>query len=63
MKQISAQTGKSVASVAIRFILDYLKDSVVLVGVKRPSQLLSNVEAVGWNLSEEQIKLLDTISR
>ena len=63
MKQISAQTGKSVASIAIRFILDYLKDSVVLVGVKRPSQLLSNVEAVGWNLSEEQIKLLDTISR
>ncbi|MEE0912999.1 MAG: aldo/keto reductase [Ruminococcus sp.] len=63
MKGISAQTGKSVASIAIRFILDYLKDSVVLVGVKRPQQLLSNVEAVGWNLSEEQINLLDEISK
>ena len=63
MKVISAQTGKSVASIAIRFILDYLEDSVVLVGVKRPQQLLSNIEAVGWNLSEEQIKLLDEISR
>lgn len=63
MKNISEQRGKSVASIAIRFILDYLKDSVVLVGVKRPSQLLSNVEACGWNLSKEQVNLLDSISR
>lgn len=63
MKEISAQTGKSVASIAIRFILDYLKESVVLVGVKRPSQLISNVEAIGWNLTEEQINLLDEISK
>lgn len=63
MKQISSENGKSVASIAIRFILDYLKESVVLVGVKRPSQLISNVEAIGWNLTEEQINLLDEISR
>ena len=63
MKQISSENGKSVASIAIRFILDYLKESVVLVGVKRPSQLLSNVEAMGWNLTEEQINLLDKISK
>lgn len=63
MKQISSENGKSVASIAIRFILDYLKESVVLVGVKRPSQLISNVEAMGWNLTEEQINLLDEISR
>lgn len=62
MKQISAENGKSVASIAIRFILDYLKESVVLVGVKRPSQLLSNVEAMGWKLSDEQLKLLDEVS-
>lgn len=63
MKQISSENGKSVASIAIRFILDYLKESVVLVGVKRPSQLISNVEAIGWNLTEEQINLLDEISK
>lgn len=62
MKQISAENGKSVASIAIRFILDYLKESVVLVGVKRPSQLLSNVEAMGWKLSDEQLNLLDEVS-
>lgn len=63
MKQLSAENGKSVASIAIRFILDYLKESVVLVGVKRPSQLLSNVEAMGWKLSDEQLNLLDEVSR
>ena len=62
LKQIALSNGKSVPSVAIRFILDYLNDSVVLVGVKRPSQLMSNVDAFGWKLSDEQIKMLDDIS-
>ena len=62
MKKISKQNGKSVASIAIRFILDYIKDSVVLVGVKRPSQLISNIEAVGWNLSDEVLHNLMNIS-
>lgn len=62
LKWISSQYGRSVASTAIRFILDYIKDSAVLVGVKNPKQLLSNVEATGWNLSDEHIKELCRIS-
>lgn len=49
---------KPVSAVAIRFILDYLKDSAVLVGVKTPQQILSNIEATGWNLSENQMNIL-----
>ena len=63
MKEISAEIGKSVSSIAIRWILDYLKGSVVLVGAKRPSQIQSNAEALGWELTEEQIKRLEEISR
>ena len=63
MKEISTENGKSIPSIAIRFILDYIKDSVVLVGVKRPSQILSNVEAFGWKLNDEQIDLLEKISK
>lgn len=63
LKKISNGTGKSVPAVAIRFILDFLTDSVVLVGIKRPSQLKSNIEAFGWKLSDEQIKILDEISK
>lgn len=63
MRQIAAEHGKSVSAVAIRFILDHLKDSVVLCGVKRPAQLLSNAESLGWNLTREELELLDRISR
>lgn len=63
LKKISNVTGKSVPAVAIRFILDFLNDSVVLVGIKRPSQLKSNIEAFGWKLDEKQIKMLDEISK
>lgn len=62
MKKISEQNGKSVASIAIRFILDYIKDSVILVGVKRPSQLYSNIESIGWHLTSAWINKLNKVS-
>lgn len=63
MREIAAGHNTSVSSVAIRFILDHIKDSAVLAGVKRPDQLLGNIEAFGWNLTEEEIKVLDEISK
>lgn len=62
LKCIANENGKSLASVAIRFILDYLKNCVVLVGAKRPEQILSNVEAFDFELSFEQIHDLEIIS-
>ena len=62
MRDIAASHNTSISSVAIRFILDNLKESVVLAGVKRPEQLLGNVEAFGWNLTTNEINLLDKIS-
>ena len=63
MKPIAEAHNVSLAAVAIRFIMDYLKESVVLVGAKRPSQILGNIEAVGWNLTESEIKILEEISK
>lgn len=63
MRPIADAHGVSIAAVAIRFILDYLTDSVVLVGVKCPVQILGNIGAVGWKLTAEEIKLLDEISK
>ena len=62
LKQIASDRGKSVPAVAIRFILDYLKDSVVLAGVKRPAQLLDNLSAMNWHLSEEELLRLKEVS-
>lgn len=63
MRPIAEAHGVSLAAVAIRFIMDFLKGSVVLVGAKRPSQILSNIEAVDWHLTEEEINVLDEISK
>jgi aryl-alcohol dehydrogenase-like predicted oxidoreductase len=62
MRRIANSRDKSLASIAVRFILDYIKGSVVLVGIKRPSQLLGNVEAIGWNLNDDEIEELLKIS-
>ena len=63
MKKIAIDHSKPISAIAIRFILDYLSDSVVLCGAKRRSQIIDNVSACDWQLTDEEIKLLDEISR
>lgn len=62
MKRIARKYNKSVSGVAIRFILDYLPQSIVLCGAKRPSQILSNCEGMDWHLSLEDIEILKKVS-
>lgn len=62
LRKIAAQRGKPVSAAAIRFILDYIADSAVLVGIKRPEQLYQNIEALDWALSEAEIRQLLEIS-
>lgn len=62
IRKISKESDKSIPAVAIRFILDYIPESVVIAGVKRPEQLNSNIEAFGWELSKKDIEQLDKIS-
>lgn len=63
LKEIAKEEGKPVSAVAIRWILDYLKDSAVIVGIKNEKQLHGNMEALGWKLRSEQIKRLEQVSR
>jgi len=63
MRHVAAHYGKPLSALAVRFILDYLPDSVVLCGVKRPEQILSNAEALGWNLTNEDLRFLEYVSR
>lgn len=62
LKQIAATHNKSVSSVAIRFILDYLPDSAVLVGIKNKGQIIGNLEAIGWKLTNDEINQLLKVS-
>lgn len=62
LKRIAKEHGTTPSSAAIRFILDYISESVVLVGAKRPSQIADNAEASGWMLFEEELHELLRIS-
>ena len=63
MKTIAGKYDKSVAAIALRYILDYLPESLVICGAKRSSQILGNVEAMDWKLEEVDLKELDNISK
>ena len=63
MKPIAERRRKPVSAVAIRFILDWIEDSVVLVGAKRQSQILENIKGMDWKLEEEELHKLNDISR
>ena len=63
MRPLGEKYAKSLAALAIRFILDYIPDSVVLCGAKKPGQIRSNAEAADWKLEKEDLNLLERASR
>lgn len=63
MKEIAERHEKPVSAVAIRYILDYIPGSVVLCGAKRPSQIYGNIAGADWNLTSDEIRKLDFVSK
>jgi len=59
---ISAETGKTVAQVALNWLLQRPTIVSVLIGARNEEQLHENLGAVGWNLSAEQVGRLDGVS-
>ncbi len=55
--------GKEPAQVAINWLLQRPTVSNVIVGARNEEQLRQNLEAVGWNLTAEQMAKLDAASR
>lgn len=63
LKNVAAEAGKPISAAAIRFILDFIPESIVIAGIKSQRQLMDNAESMGWKLTKEQIQRLDAISR
>lgn len=63
MKTIASKYNKPISAIAIRYILDFLPESVVLCGAKRPSQILDNIKAADWKLDLSDLNKLEEISR
>ena len=59
---VAQETGKSVAQVAINWLLQRPTVSSVILGARNEEQLRDNLAAAGWVLSAEQIARLDAAS-
>jgi len=59
---VAQETGKSVAQVAINWLLQRPTVSSVILGARNEEQLRDNLAAAGWALSAEQIARLDAAS-
>ncbi len=62
MKKIAERHGRPVPAVAIRFIMDWLENSAILVGAKRPTQIIDCIKGADWNLTKEELAMLDNVS-
>jgi aryl-alcohol dehydrogenase-like predicted oxidoreductase len=59
---VAAETGKTVAQVAINWLLQRPTVSSVIFGARDEAQLRQNLGAVGWSLTEGQVEKLDCAS-
>lgn len=62
LDEISKETGKTPAQISLNWLLQRPTVSTIIVGARNEQQLKQNLDAVGWNLTEEQVKLLDEVS-
>src|ERR1700761_1332467 len=59
---VAKETGKTVPQVALNWLLQRPTVSTLVIGARNEEQLKANIGAVGWTLTPEQIKKLDTAS-
>ena len=59
---VGAETGKTVAQVALNWLLQRPTISNIVIGARTEAQLRDNLGAIGWSLSPEQVARLDAAS-
>ncbi|MEZ0261876.1 MAG: aldo/keto reductase [Alphaproteobacteria bacterium] len=59
---VAKETGKTVAQVALNWLLQRPGVSNIVIGARNEEQLKQNLAAVGWNLTADQVAKLDAAS-
>jgi aryl-alcohol dehydrogenase-like predicted oxidoreductase len=62
LDSLAEETGKTVAQVALNWLLQRPTVVNIVIGARNEQQLQENFGAVGWNLTVDQIKRLDAAS-
>ena len=59
---VAKESGKSIAQVALNWLLQRPSVATLIIGARNEEQLRQNIGAVGWKLAPEQIARLDVAS-
>lgn len=59
---LATETGKTVAQIALNWLLQRPSVATVIIGARNEEQLRQNIGAVGWNLTPAQVATLDAAS-
>jgi aryl-alcohol dehydrogenase-like predicted oxidoreductase len=59
---VAKETGKTVPQIALNWLMQRPSVATVIIGARNEPQLRDNLGAVGWNLTTEQVALLDRAS-
>jgi len=62
LDEVAKETGKTIPQVAINWLLRRPTVSSVLIGARTEAQLRENLGAIGWELTAEQMAVLDRAS-
>jgi aryl-alcohol dehydrogenase-like predicted oxidoreductase len=62
LDEVAKETGKTVPQIALNWLLQRPTVANVVIGARNEEQLKQNLGSVGWNLTAEQVKKLDTAS-
>ncbi len=62
LEQVAKETEKSVAQVALNWLLQRPTISTIIMGARNEEQLRQNLAAAGWSLSASQVAVLDRAS-
>lgn len=62
LEELSKEIGKSVPQISLNWLLQRPTVTNVVIGARNEEQLRQNLDAVGWNLTPEQVARLDAAS-
>lgn len=62
MDEVAAETGKIHSQIAINWLLQRPTIDTIIIGARNEEQLKQNLDAVGWNLTLDQVKKLDAVT-
>jgi len=63
LRSIATETNKTVAQVAIRWVIQKPGITAPIIGAKSVEQLDANLGSLGWSLTPDQMKKLDEVSQ